>query len=205
MLSLITSDGIADYSIMMAMVYVTLAAIIGSTILVSYLYVKSLKLIWRSGTCRLHLWAPHGRPIFMWVSVTWWRDRVSLGPSNGCRASTYFIAMLIPNIFTHFFHHYPFKKTYCVTHVGFRFYINWVIFKYIVVIANISISDAIVFRWILQDPIDDKSTLVWGMDWCRLKISTPSSDPICCVNRLFKAFVVDCMHRIHKTGPIISE
>ena len=109
----------------------------------------------------------YGCPIFKWISLTWWRDRVSLGPSNGCQASTYCIAMLIANIFTHFFHHYLFKKAYCKTHDGCRFYINCAIFKYIVVTAFISISNAIALMWILQDPIDDKSTLVWGIAWCR--------------------------------------
>ena len=41
-----------------------------------------------------------------------------------------------------------------------------VIFKWVVVINSMSISNAIVFRWMVNDPTDDKSTLLQVMAWC---------------------------------------
>ena len=55
-----------------------LAAIAGVTILVPYYVVKSLQLIWRSGTRRFHLWVPdlqmNCSDLAEWLAITWTID-----------------------------------------------------------------------------------------------------------------------------------
>ena len=48
---------------------------------------------------------------------------------------------------------------------GFDF--KYVISKCVAVITVMSVADAIVFKWMAQNPTDDKSTLVQVMAWCR--------------------------------------
>ena len=46
------------------------------------------------------------------------------------------------------------------------FDLNCVILKCLVVITFISISSAIAFGWMAEDPTDGKSTMVHVMAWC---------------------------------------
>ena len=106
MLSLITSDGITEYSVMKEMVYVTLAAITGTTFLVSYLKVKSLKLIWRSGTRRFPSSSEFHRLDYMtgyYVAPT-----MTAGLQHTALRCYYPTFSLI----FHFFHFYPFERTF---------------------------------------------------------------------------------------------
>ena len=82
--------------------YITLVAIIGTTILVPYLWIKSLHLIWRVGISfegRAPVKSINGCPIFKRVAGTWPHDRVpgDSSPNNG-RLATYHITYGYPNL-----------------------------------------------------------------------------------------------------------